>query len=88
LPEPTLESDDSSSEADSHSDTSVTSDSDTDSEADSDDDEAELERLLQAAKVSATAAASRKDDTNVLGGDGDVVSFEQEDQEKQSRREA
>jgi hypothetical protein len=55
---------------------------------DSDDDDAELERLLQAAKVSATKTSSLDKSENVLGGDGDVVSFDQEDQEKAERREA
>jgi len=86
-----LESDDDSddsSDADSDDETSVTSDSDTGSEADSDDDDAELERLLQAAKVSATKSSTHANEVNVLGGDGDVVSFDQEDQEKERRREA
>jgi hypothetical protein len=83
------ESDDDSSEVDSDDDTSATSDSDSDSDsdADSDDDDAELERLLQAAKVSATNSATRANEDNALGGDGDVVSFET-DEEKQARREA
>jgi hypothetical protein len=62
--------------------------SESESEADSDDDDAKLERLLQAAKVSASKSASNRTGENVLGGDGDVVSFDQDDQEKQSRREA
>jgi len=77
---------DESSDADSDDDTSATSDSE--SEADSDDDDAELERLLQAAKVSATKPTSQVNGENVLGGDGDVVSFDQDDQEKEARREA
>jgi hypothetical protein len=62
--------------------------SESESEVESDDDDAELERLLQAAKVSATKTSSLDKSDNVLGGDGDVVSFDQDDQEKQSRREA
>ena len=77
---------DESSDADSDDDTSATSDSE--SEADSGDDDAELERLLQAAKVSATKPTSQVNGENVLGGDGDVVSFDQDDQEKEARREA
>jgi hypothetical protein len=45
-----------------------------------------LEKLLQAAKVSATKSAEQKDDEHVLGGDGDVVSFGLEDEQK--KREA
>jgi hypothetical protein len=77
---------DESSDADSDDDTSATSDSE--SEADSDDDDAELEKLLQAAKDSATKISSLDKSDNVLGGDGDVVSFDQDDQEKEARREA
>ena len=77
---------DESSDADSDDDTSATSDSE--SEADSGDDDAELERLLHAAKVSATKPTSQVNGENVLGGDGDVVSFDQDDQEKEARREA
>jgi hypothetical protein len=70
-------------------DSSVSSDAESDSGTDSDEDDEELDKLLQAAKLSAANSASRKDDDeNVLGGDGDVVSFGLGEQEKQRRREA
>jgi hypothetical protein len=76
---------DDSSDSDSDSDSEVDSDDDSDSD---DDDEAELEKLLQAAKLSAAKASTKTNEENTLGGDGDVVSFGEDDEEKQRRREA
>ena len=77
-------SSDDSSDSDSESET----ESEVDSDSDVDDDDVELDKLLQAAKLSAAKASTKTNDENVLGGDGDVVSFDQDDQEKQRRREA
>jgi hypothetical protein len=71
---------DSGSDSESDEETSATSDED-----DSDSDDEELENLLKAARVSAAKAPSRSTnpESGVLGGDGDVVSFDQERKQKE-----
>ena len=76
------------SSSDDSSDSDSDSESEVDSDSDEEDDDAQLDKLLQAAKLSAAKASTKTNDENVLGGDGDVVSFDQDDQQKQPRREA
>jgi hypothetical protein len=78
------------------SDSDIESESDSDSDNESDDgssatsedgdsDDEDLEKLLQAARVSAAKPppAENKGESGVLGGDGDVVSFDQERKQRE-----